>query len=124
MSATIRDREVSDRVRRYYALVDSNDVDEIVSLFSDTGVYFRPGYEPIRGHMEIDRFYRTERVIVSGRHRISSLLVDGESVAVHGEFTGTVRTGRRVNLRFADFFEMDRRGRFSRRDTFFFAPMV
>jgi hypothetical protein len=32
--------------------------------------------------------------------------------------------GSEVDLRFADFFTLDAEGRFTERETFFFAPMV
>lgn len=41
-----------------------------------------------------------------------------------GEFGGLLRDGSTVHLRFADFFRVGTDGLFTRRDTFFFAPMV
>ncbi|MFC0070453.1 hypothetical protein ACFFQW_42150 [Umezawaea endophytica] len=37
---------------------------------------------------------------------------------------GVLHDGKEVSLRFSDFFEFTDDGRFSRRDTFFFAPLV
>jgi steroid Delta-isomerase len=111
-------------VRSYYSLVDANDLTALLRLFSEQAVYRRPGYEPLVGREALAAFYGHERVIVSGRHKISELVADGCKVAVHGQFTGTVKSGAAVALRFADFFTVDPAGLFDSRDTFFFAPMV
>ena len=114
----------AETVRRYYETVDTGRIDELVALFAPDGVYRRPGYEPLTGRGAIERFYRGDRVIVSGTHSLTQVTADGADVAVHGEFTGTLKTGERVSLRFADFFAFDADGLFARRDTFFFAPLV
>jgi steroid delta-isomerase len=111
-------------VRRYYDCVDSNDVDGVVALFTDDAVYHRPGYEPLVGRRRLERFYREERVIQRGEHRLAAVVVHGPAVAVHGEFSGTLRDGRELTLRFADFFLATETGSFRRRDTFFFTPLV
>ncbi|MFE6667644.1 nuclear transport factor 2 family protein [Streptomyces sp. NPDC057697] len=114
----------ADAVRRYYRLVDEGDIDGLVQLFDTTAEYLRPGYEKLTGHEELTRFYREERVIESGRHSVSKLVHDGQDVAVHGVFEGKLRDGTHTSLRFADFFQLTPSGTFSRRETFFFAPMV
>jgi ketosteroid isomerase-like protein len=111
-------------VRSYYRLVDSNDVDGLVALFEPDSTYHRPGYPPLVGRTALERFYRGERVIDTGEHRLSTVVTDGDTTAVHGEFHGVLRDGRTVELRFADFFTFGPEGGFARRDTFFFAPMV
>ena len=111
-------------VRRYYQLVDAGDVPALVALFSPDTVYERPGYAPLRGRDELIAFYRDTRIIVDGRHRLRSTVSDGTAVAVHGDFEGLLKDGSRVRLRFADFFELDAEGLFSRRDTFFFEAAV
>ncbi|MBN6039797.1 nuclear transport factor 2 family protein [Amycolatopsis sp. 195334CR] len=111
-------------VRRYYRLVDAGDVDGVVASFTEDTVYRRPGYEPIVGHRELREFYRGTRVIERGEHRISSVVAHDDLVAVNGDFTGTLKDGTAVELRFADFFTISADGRFSTRETFFFAPMV
>jgi steroid delta-isomerase len=112
------------RVLRYYEVVDADDVPALIDLFAPDAIYHRPGYPPMHGHADLHRFYMGERVIESGRHRISSAVADGNRVAAHGDFAGTLKDGRRVELRFADFFELAPDGRFARRDTFFFSPAV
>lgn len=111
-------------VRHYYELVDAGDVAALVELFTPDAVYHRPGYEPLRGHSELLRFYEGERVIESGRHEISQLIAVGREAAVHGVFDGVLHSGERVSLRFADFFDVTEAGTFSGRRTFFYAPLV
>lgn len=117
-----------DRVRLYYALVDSltdeEALDRLVALFAADAVYRRPGYEPIAGHPQLRRFYGSERVIERGSHTIDAEVARDSTVAVHGTFAGVLKTGAEVSLRFADFFVVGGDGRFVRRDTFFFAPLV
>jgi ketosteroid isomerase-like protein len=112
------------RVHEYYQRVDANDVVGLLDLFADDAVYHRPGYEPLVGRARLARFYDEERVIRDGSHAVSTAIVDGASAAVQGEFKGVLKDGRKVSLRFADFFVFNTNGFFQRRDTFFFAPMV
>jgi steroid delta-isomerase len=114
----------AEQVRKYYELVDAGDVPGLIQLFAPDAVYHRPGYPPMTGHGELTVFYTGERVIVAGRHTVSTLVEDGDQIAVHGEFRGELRDGRHVELRFADFFVLTAERRFARRDSFFFTPLV
>jgi ketosteroid isomerase-like protein len=111
-------------VRHYYELVDAGDVDGLLDLFAPDAVYHRPGYAPLVGRAELERFYSTDRIIAEGTHALHTVVAAGDKVAAHGEFTGTLKDGNRVTLRFADFFAVRQDGRFARRDTFFFSPAV
>lgn len=115
---------VLDRIRAYYTSVDADDVDGLLALFAPDARYQRPGYEPLVGHGDLRRFYQGERIIAEGAHTLTETVVDGERVAVHGEFHGLLRTGERVELRFADFFTLTPELTFATRDTFFFTPLV
>lgn len=108
----------------YYALVDDNDVAGLLDLFAPDAVYHRPGYSPLIGRTELEQFYSADRVIAEGKHSLHSIVADGATVAAHGEFSGTLKDGSAAHLRFADFFVVGEDGRFARRDTFFFSPMV
>jgi steroid Delta-isomerase len=111
-------------VRRYYALVDDNDTDGLLALFSPDAEYRRPGYEPLVGRERIEEFYRSERVIADGRHAIEELVSAGGTAAVRGSFSGTLRDGAPVEAGFADFFRFAPDGRFAGRTTYFYAPLV
>lgn len=110
--------------RLYYELVDRGDISGLVGLFAPDAVYNRPGYPSLQGRSEIEDFYRNSRVIESGRHSLDKVLAEGLSVATEGKFSGRLKDGSLVTARFADFFTLDIDGRFTRRDTYFFSPLV
>lgn len=118
------DAERERRLRQYYERVDAHDVIGLLDLFADDAVYHRPGYEPLVGRTELEQFYLAERVIEKGRHSVRTAVVDGAEAAVHGDFTGVLKDGREVSLRFADFFVFNDDDVIQRRDTFFFTPLV
>lgn len=111
-------------VRRYYELVDSGDIPGLVGLFSPDASYQRPGYPPLVGRQALERFYREQRVIKEGSHVLAMVVAAENDVAVHGEFSGVLHDGQQVAVRFADFFSVGPDGQFTRRDTFFFSPLV
>jgi steroid Delta-isomerase len=123
---TLRDSDAAPEalVRRYYELVDSGDVPGVVGLFAPDACYCRPGYPALVGHAELELFYREQRVIKEGSHTIMIVVAAGRDVAVHGQFRGVLHDGQWIDARFADFFLLGLDGRFVRRDTFFFAPLV
>lgn len=99
----------------------------LVALFTPEATYHRPGYAPMIGHAAMTAFYGGTRVIREGTHSIATIatiVAADDRVAVRGSFAGTLHDGTAVDLRFSDFFELAPDGRFSRRDTFFFAPLV
>jgi steroid Delta-isomerase len=116
--------QAAEAANRYYACVDSGDIVGLLDLFAPDAVYHRPGYPPLSGRDELERFYTVDRVIETGAHQLSTLIIQGATVAAHGEFDGVLKDGRPAHLRFADFFVLGEDGRFARRDTFFFSPMV
>ncbi|QQS02162.1 MAG: nuclear transport factor 2 family protein [Austwickia sp.] len=111
-------------VRRYYALVDADDVPGLVALFAPDAVYRRPGYEPLRGRDDLTAFYSGARVIASGRHTIETEVAGPTGVAVSGRLAGVLKDGTARELRWADFYTFTPEGLLATRDTFFFAPMV
>jgi steroid delta-isomerase len=111
-------------VRKYYEFVDADDIPGLIGLFATDATYLRPGYPPLVGRAELERFYRDERVIARGSHELTKVIAAGADVAVHGQFTGVLRDGTQVEVRFADFFALGPDGHFVHRDTFFFSPAV
>ena len=79
-------------IRRYYEVVDAGDVEGVLDIFTDDATYCRPGYEPMAGREALRAFYSGDRVIESGRHSVTSLLIDGDEAFVRGEFNGCSRT--------------------------------
>lgn len=105
-------------VRRYYQLVDSGNVDELLALFHEEVIYERQGTPDIEGMAAMRRFYEEERIIESGSHRIGQVMTDGSWVAVRGSFEGLLKDGRQVVLRFTDWHRF-RDGLIDRRETLF-----
>jgi ketosteroid isomerase-like protein len=116
--------EFAETARRYYRLVDADDVEGLLDLFEPEAEYRRPGYDPLVGRDALRRFYSGTRVIRRGRHSVTSVVEDGNVVAIAGDFVGELKDGSTARLRFADFFTFGSGGRFSSRETFFFAPLV
>ncbi len=116
--------QIREAVLRYYETVDTGPPLDVVALFSPTGIYRRPGYPPMVGSEELLAFYGGGRVIAAGGHTIETVVVDGERAAVQGRFDGVLRDGKRVGLRFADFFCFDGSGLVAERDTYFDVPAV
>lgn len=111
-------------VTGYYKLVDANDVEALLGLFSDACTYHRPGYQPICGKQALRDFYTSERIIDHGTHTLNEVLVADNAVAVRGAFVGTLRDARPASVRFADFFHLDRDMTIDARWTYFDAPAV
>lgn len=118
-------------VRRYYDVVDADDVAGVLDIFTDDATYCRPGYEPMVGREALREFYEGERVIETGRHTVLSLLVDtsratgdADEAFVRGSFEGRLKNGQTATLQFADFFRFAADGRVSYRHTYFYAPLV
>ncbi|MFP5023494.1 nuclear transport factor 2 family protein [Pseudonocardia phyllosphaerae] len=114
----------SDVIRQYYRLVDAGKVDELLDLFEVNAAYDRPGYAPMRGRDELDRFYRAERAIDRGEHTLTDVVEDARQVAVAGRFVGVLKDGQTVTVGFADLFTFSPAHRVTRRATFFATPAV
>ena len=120
---TTQIRTGEELIRHCYALVDSNAVDDLVALFAPDAIYCRPGYPELVGHADITRFYAHQRKFRAGAHTLTAVLDAGRRLAVHGSFRGELHDGSAMDLRFADFFTVGADGRFTRRDTYYFAPL-
>jgi steroid delta-isomerase len=113
-----------DHVRRFYQLVDAGDIDSMIHLFEQDVVYRRPGYQPMKGRQQLEDFYRDQRVIGTGVHTVSDVVVEQSRIAVVGEFVGVLKDNTKVTLKFADFFAASEDGLFCERQSFFFVPVV
>ena len=109
---------------RHFDMIDAGDPEAMVMLFESDAVYLRPGYQPLVGRAEILRFYTALRPIREGRHTLETVIASHGQVAVRGGFSGRLKNGQPIDLRFSDFFVVSATGRFSLRETFFFAPLA
>lgn len=107
-------------IRSYYEYVDSEAYEDLFDLFAENITYHRPGQEPIEGIDEFRTFYHEIRPIERGSHTVADLLIDGDTIAVRGSFSG-VLDGQQVAFGFSDFHRFDEEGlieeRFSYTDT-------
>lgn len=108
-------------VREYYEHVDAERYDDLVALFAEDVRYERPGQGAIEGRDELRTFYEDERPLEDGEHEIHDIVVDDDTAAVRGTFSGR-QGGTAVEFGFADFHELHdgtivRRYSFTDRDT-------
>lgn len=103
-------------VNAYYDLVDAERYDDLVELFATDVRYERPGQEPLVGRESLREFYHEHRPLEDGSHDIHDVVVDGETVAVRGTFSGR-QDGTTVAFDFADFHVFED-GSIRRRYTF------
>jgi len=103
--------------------IDARDWEGLEASLHEDVVYERPGYEPLVGRERVLRFYREERVIASGEHRLDRVLTDPESGACWGTFVGVHKNGSAIDERFADTYLLED-GRIRARRSFFFRPAI
>ena len=77
----------------------------------------RPGCEPFAGKPAILDFYLTKRIISLGQQLVEKMLSDGVNIAYWGSFSGVVKNGRDLSMRFADVCRI-REGEIDLRGTF------
>jgi len=112
------------QIHHLYELIDTGDSAGVADLHAADAMYHRPGYEPMIGREAVFWFYHRDRIIAAGQHRIEMAVAEREQVAVHGRFGGRLHDGTPVDLRFADFFALDRTGLITERRTFYFTHTV
>ena len=103
-------------VRDYYDRIDAEEYEAVFALFADDVTYERTG-QRLDGMAEFREFYLEDRPLEDGDHEVHDVVVDGETVAVRGEFAGT-QDGERVSFGFADFHRFDDDGRITERWTY------
>jgi ketosteroid isomerase-like protein len=120
--------DITDAVRErvvttLYRNIDDGAWHNLHLVFSDDIVYERPGYEPLIGWERVEKFYRHERVIASGRHSLEHIVIKGCSGACWGRFIGEHKNGTPINEGFADTFTFEN-VRIKTRRSFFFTPVI
>jgi ketosteroid isomerase-like protein len=108
---------IESHVRAYYEHVDNEAYEDLFALFAESIVYERPGQNDIRGMDAFRRFYLEERPLTDGSHTIHDVVVDGDTAAVRGTFTG-LQDGTRVEFGFADFLVFDEETQITHRYTY------
>lgn len=114
---------LTELVQRYYSTVDAGDPGATSALFASDARYDRPGYPTMIGE-QITEFYHGERVIESGAHSLTEILIEGDRAATRGTFKGRLKNGTEVSVGFADFFLFDVSGLIVERTTYFYRGAV
>jgi branched-chain amino acid aminotransferase len=110
-------------IPRLFEAVDSRRWEDLKQFFSDEIVYERPGYPPLVGRTRVEKFYIEERVIVSGKHLLETVVMNGNSGACWGRFVGQHKNGAALDERFADCYTFQD-GKIRTRKSYFFRPAV
>jgi ketosteroid isomerase-like protein len=110
-------------VHDLFQAIDAREFDLLRDICHPDVVYERPGYEAFTGIDRLLKFYREERVIASGDHLLTAVVVDDAYGACWGRFVGAHRNGSPLDVEFADTYEI-KDGKIRRRKSFFFQPSV
>lgn len=112
-----------DCIIRMFQAIDGSDWPALLDLYSPSCTYDRPGYPRIEGLADLDNFYRHERRIGSGQHRVLDSFDKPGRLVVEGDFTGTARTGEPLAAEFVDIYTFDG-SLIAARRTYFYAALV
>lgn len=82
--------------------IDDEDWAGVAALFADDAEYRTPAGKSLRGRAAIEHYYRRERTVSDGIHRIEQCWTLGAWTAVNGEFSGTTPADARQCLHFLD----------------------
>jgi branched-chain amino acid aminotransferase len=113
----------SELITRLFETVDSRQWEGLKNFFCDEMIYERPGYDPLVGRERVEKFYREERVIASGKHLLDNIIVNESSGACWGRFVGVHKNGAALDERFADCYTFQD-GKIKTRKSYFFRPAV
>lgn len=95
-------------MERYFAAVNADDLDRLMTLFADDAVVHVPGVGDKRGTAEIRRFYSSvDRLYAEHYDATPVVLAEGDHASALIEFTGRTRDGRAVHFWAADTFRFE-----------------
>ena len=110
-------------VRDLFRVIDARDFERLREFCHPEVRYERPGYEQFSGIERLLKFYREERVIVSGTHQLTAVVTSDTHAACWGRYVGVHRDGSPIDVEFADTYELED-GTIRRRKSFFYVPSV
>jgi ketosteroid isomerase-like protein len=110
-------------IEAMFSAVDGQQWDRLEGFYHPQCCYERPGFDRLQGVDSVMRFYREERPIQSGVHKVENVFETGDAACCLGSFDGRLRSGASISLRFADHYVFDE-GRIARRRTYFYAPLA
>lgn len=110
-------------IHHLFDVIDGRRWDELGAIFAPHCVYHRPGYPTLEGMPRLERFYREERRIRSGKHHVENIVSELGVAACWGRFRGADQAGEPLDEQFADTYVVDG-GRIVARKTFFFRAAI
>lgn len=110
-------------VHDLFHAIDTRSFERLRDICHPEVTYERPGYEAFVGIERLLKFYREERVIASGDHLLTAVVVDDAHGACWGRFVGAHRNGSDIDVEFADTYVIED-GKIRRRKSFFYQPAV
>ena len=111
------------RIHELFRAIDSREWHQLRDFLHPDIVYVRPGYLPFEGIERVLTFYEHERVIASGAHTLTTVVVSDDHAACCGRFVGMHRDGGAIDEEFADVYELAG-PLIVRRQSYFFRPAV
>lgn len=112
---TIAPIKLEEVVMKYYHLVDNQNYQPMLDLFTDDAVYRRCS-QIIDGKESLRKFYYGERDL-RGIHLLKTSLGNEDLVVIEGIFQGT-KNGEPFKVRFSDFFWFNEEGKIRERHTY------
>ena len=106
-----------------FKAVDSRDWATLSNIFHPEIVYERPGYEPFAGIDRVMQFYERDRILISGKHYIEHIVIEGNSGACFGRFIGIKKDHSAADERYADVY-LFKDGMIKTRKTYFFRSAI
>jgi len=70
------EHECARLIRVYCNSIDAHNVERVVRVFAEDGVWQRPGNPPLRGHAEIRAFVERHGIGAVSAHYVTNIVVD------------------------------------------------
>lgn len=112
-----------DFILEMFDFIDSRQWAGLREKFCDDVVYERPGYDPIEGLDDLLTFYSEVRIIASGKHHLSHVVVNEGAGASWGRFIGEGKDSSPLDERFADVYTFEN-GKIKHRTSYFFRAAI
>ena len=87
-----------------FEIIDGRRWKELGRVMATDCVCRPAGSPPLIGLERIERYYREERAIASGRHQVEGVLSDLGAAACWGSFTGESMDGKSLHAAIAEIF--------------------
>lgn len=87
-----------------FGIIDNRRWGELGRVLTTDCVCCPAGSPPLVGLASIEHYYRNERPIVAGRHRVDVIVSDLGAAACWGVFTGDTKAGEHLEVSLAEAF--------------------